>query len=232
MTRVAGVDGAKGGWVAIVADLDADGTAHPRELRFVEKLRDLAKGDRFALIAIDMPMGFPDTAQKGGRDCERAARAALPGKTSSVFSAPSRKALAASDYRDAIRRNGLGLSKQAFNIFPKMRELDALLRRKPPCRIVEAHPELGFARLAGAPVLEKKKTPEGRKRRLALLAREGFGEIAHWLDLLPRKLVAPDDVIDAAVVCLAAARVACGKGECFPARAGKDRFGIEMGIWR
>ncbi len=230
MKRVAGVDGARGGWVAIVADLDG----RPRELRFVEKLKDLLKGDEFALVAIDMPMGFADKAEKGGRMCERAARAALPGKTSSVFSAPSRKALGATDYRDACARNGngIGLSKQSFNLFPKMRELDAVLRKRPPCRIVEAHPELGFARLAGSPVLEKKKTPEGRKRRLALLAKHGMADIADWLDLLPRSVVAPDDVIDAAVVCLAALRVVAGKGECFPAKAGKDRFGIPMAIWR
>lgn len=230
MTRVAGVDGARGGWVAVVAEADG----RPRELRFVEKFRDLLKGGEFDLIAVDMPMGFPDLAQKGGRDCERAARAALPGKTSSVFSAPSRKALAARDYRDACARNGngIGLSKQAFNLFPKMRELDAVLRKHPACRIVEAHPELGFARLAGAPVLEKKKTPEGRKRRLALLGQHGMADIADWLDLLPRKLVAPDDVIDAAVVCLAALRIVAGKGVCLPARPATDRFGIPMAIWR
>ena len=230
MSRVAGVDGARGGWVAVVAETDG----RPRELRFVEKFTDLLKGGEFDLIAVDMPMGFPDTAIKGGRDCERAARAALPGKTSSVFSAPSRKALAARDYRDACARNGngIGLSKQAFNLFPKMRELDAVLRKRPACRIIEAHPELGFARLAGAPVLEKKKTPEGRKRRLALLAANGMGDIADWLDLLPRKLVAPDDVIDAAVVCLAALRIVAGKGVCLPAKPATDRYGIEMAIWR
>ena len=230
MTRVAGVDGARGGWVAVVAETDG----RPRELRFVEKFADLLKGGEFGLIAVDMPMGFPDLAQKGGRDCERAARAALPGKTSSVFSAPSRKALAAKDYRDACARNGngIGLSKQAFNLFPKMRELDASLRKRPACRIVEAHPELGFARLAGSPVLEKKRTPEGRKRRLALLAANGMGDVADWLDLLPRRLVAPDDVIDAAVVCLAALRILAGKGVCLPAKPARDRFGIAMAIWR
>ncbi len=230
MTRIAGVDGARGGWVAVVAEKDG----RPRELRFVGKFADLLKGGEFDLIAVDMPMGFPDIAQKGGRDCERAARAALPGKTSSVFSAPSRKALAARDYRDACTRNGngIGLSKQAFNLFPKMRELDAVVRKRPKCRIVEAHPELGFARLAGSPVLEMKKTPEGRKRRLTLLAANGMSDIADWLDLLPRRLVAPDDVIDAAVVCLAALRIAAGKGECLPAAPPEDRFGIPMAIWR
>lgn len=231
-TRVAGADGARGGWVAVVADVQ-DG--QPRELRFVEKLADLiAQGD-IATLAVDMPMGFAETAERGGRECERAARKALPGKTSSVFASPSRPALACADYRKACAANGngIGLSKQAFNLFAKMRELDTLVRAKPKCRILEAHPELGFARLAGGkPVLARKKTPEGRRKRLALLKREGFGLVAHWLDLLPRKLVQPDDVIDAACVCLAALRAARGQAECFPAVPPLDRYGVEMGIWR
>lgn len=229
MTRVAGADGARGGWVAVVADTD---NAGPSELRFVERLAQLTQPGDLAVLAVDMPMGFPDKAEKGGRACERAARAALPGKASSVFSSPCRAALAMTDYRKAIAKNGIGLSRQAFNIFPKMRELDALVRSRPKCRIVEAHPELGFARLAGKPVLAPKKTPEGRKKRLALLKREGFGLVAHWLDLLPRKLVQPDDVIDAAMVCLAALRVARGEAECFPAEPPVDRYGIEIAIWR
>jgi predicted RNase H-like nuclease len=232
MKRVAGVDGARGGWVAVIAEADG----RPRELRFVEKLADLVAGGDLALVAVDMPMGFLDEAVPGGRDCERAARAALPGKTSSVFSAPCRAALAAKDYPTALKRNrranGVGLSKQAFHLLPKMRELDRLLRSRPRCRIVEAHPELGFARLAGAPVLEPKRTKAGREKRLALLAANGMKDVADWLDLLPRRLVAPDDVIDAACVCLAALRVAEGTGERLPAKAKRDRFGIEMAIWR
>ena len=58
-----------------------------------------------------------------------------------------------------------------------MRELDALLDSRPPLRnrVFEAHPELAFARLnGGAPVLASKKTEEGQRVRLALLASAGF----------------------------------------------------------
>jgi predicted RNase H-like nuclease len=206
-----------------------------RFVKFVPTLADLL-ADKPDLIAVDMPMGFPAEARPGGRACERAARAALPGKASSVFSAPCRSALAMDEYRDAARVNraahGIGLSKQSFNLFSKMRELDALLRAKPGCRIVEAHPELGFARMAGAPVLAAKKTPEGRALRLALLEKAGFPGVAAWLDLFPRKAVAPDDTIDAACVCVAALRIAAGQGECLPPQPEKDAYGIEMAIWR
>ena len=229
MSLVYGVDGCRGGWIAVAAE------GRAKNVRFVQRFEELFDA-KPALIAVDMPMGFPDEALPGGRDCERAARAALPGKGASVFSAPCRSALDAPDYPAALVANrkahGIGLSKQSFNLFPKMRALDAVLRASPPCRIVEAHPELGFARLAGAPILAPKRTAEGRQARLEVLAKAGFGIVEKWLDRFPRKDVAQDDVIDAACVCVAALRVAAGEGESFPLVPSKDRYGIEMAVWR
>ena len=113
-----------------------------------------------------------------------------------------------------------------------MREAVALLRARPFPPIFESHPELCFALLAGEPLRAAKKTAEGRTARLALLAKQGFGELPEWLVLFPRKFVAPDDLIDAAVVCLTALRRAQGTAERLPAQARKDRYGIEMAIWR
>ena len=232
---VAGVDGCKGGWVAVFR--------HAKTGRgfacFAQTIAEIVDApERPAWIAIDMPMGFADDALPGGRDCEKAARAILgpAGRASCVFSAPCRAALAAKDYPAANARNrkaaGIGLSKQAWHLFPKMREVDALLRARPDAPIFESHPELCFGRLAGEPLRAAKKTAEGRAQRLALLAKEGFGELPAWLELFPRKLVAPDDVIDAAVVCLTALRRAKGTAERLPVQAPKDRYGIEMAIWR
>lgn len=232
---VAGVDGCKGGWVAVFR--------HARTgrsfARFAETITEIVgASEQPAWVAIDMPMGFADDAKPGGRDCEKAARAILgpAGRASCVFSAPCRGALAAKDYPAANARNrkaaGVGLSKQAWNLFPKMREIDALLRARSDAPIFESHPELCFARLAGEPLRAAKKTAEGRAQRLTLLAKEGFGELPEWLDLFPRKFVAPDDVIDAAVVCLTALRRAKGTAERLPTQAPQDRHGIEMAIWR
>jgi predicted RNase H-like nuclease len=229
VSLVYGVDGCRGGWVAVAAE------GRAKSVRFVQHFEELFDANP-ALIAVDMPMGFPDEAMPGGRDCERAARAALPGKGSSVFSAPCRPSLDAPDYPAALVANraahGIGLSKQSYNLFPKMRELDAVMRGHPPCRIVEAHPELGFARLVGTPILAPKRTAEGRQARLAALAKAGFGIVEKWLDRFPRGQVAVDDVIDAACVCVASLRVAAGTGESFPPTPSKDRYGIEMAIWR
>ena len=232
---VAGVDGCKGGWIAVFRNAKT-GRAFARFAETLAEIVDASEAPRW--VAVDMPMGFADSAERGGRDCERAARAILgpAGRASCVFSAPSRAALAAETYPEALARNregaGVGLSKQAFNLFPKMHEVDALLRARAGIGLFESHPEIAFARLAGAPLRAAKKTQAGQRARLALLQKAGFRDVRDWLDLFPRKSVAPDDVLDAAVVCLTALRRARGLAERLPDDAPKDRFGIEMAIWR
>jgi predicted RNase H-like nuclease len=232
---VAGVDGCKGGWIAVFRHART-GRSFPRFAETLSEIVDAPEAPRW--IAVDMPMGFAEIAERGGRACERAARAILgpAGRASCVFSAPSRDALAARNYPDALARNrkgaGVGLSKQAFNLFPKMREADALLRARPGIGMFESHPEIAFARLAGAPLRDAKKTAEGRRARLALLAKAGFRDAESWLDLFPRKHVAPDDVLDAAAICLTALRRARGQAERLPDPAPRDRHEIEMAIWR
>ena len=54
------------------------------------------------IIAIDMPMGFLEQAEPGGRACEREARKLLKGKASSVFAVPVRAVLASPTYADAL----------------------------------------------------------------------------------------------------------------------------------
>lgn len=80
--RVAGVDGTKGGWVAIV--LEAGRFAGDRVIRPVEAA--LEELDSVQIIAVDVPIGF------GPRKADRAARAFLSGAASTVFTTPSRAA--------------------------------------------------------------------------------------------------------------------------------------------
>lgn len=197
------------------------------------------------IIAIDMPMGFLEQAEPGGRACERAARKLLKGKTSSVFAVPVRAALGSPTYVHALAVNRassdhhLGLSKQAWHLVPKMRELDALLADRPPLRkrVFEAHPELAFARLNGdAPVLASKKTYEGRRVRLGLLAASGFeGAEARWAEhrsaqTLRHSNVADDDAYDALAVCVTARRIAERDAIVLPSNPGRDSRGIEMAV--
>ena len=125
---VGGVDGTKKGWVVVTLDengVDAFGAGSIVEV--------LSRLEEAQAVAIDMPIGFTDHAEPGGRRCEKAARAILGRRSSSVFSSPCRAALQAGDYAGASAVNrassahGLGLSKQSHAIFPKMREIDSAI---------------------------------------------------------------------------------------------------------
>ena len=67
---------------------------------------------------------------------------------------------------DAVNRGlvGQGVGAQAFALRDKILEVDAWLRTRPTVTVLEVHPEVSFAAMAGAPILASKKTDEGRDR--------------------------------------------------------------------
>jgi len=221
---VAGADGCRSGWV--ICRRDANGKL---DISVVKTLAEACEG--LSVLAVDMPIGLMDEPIPG-RVCEPQARALLPGKASSVFPTPCRPALACASHAMAnatSRKLGKGLNQQTFHLFPKMREIDELMRSsKKLHRIVhEAHPELAFARMnGGKPVLSKKRKPEGFAERLKLLAKHGF----KWKPV-PLPGAARDDVLDALAVCRTAMLIADGVATRLgPARA-RDRYGLPMNIW-
>jgi predicted RNase H-like nuclease len=196
-----GIDGCRGGWFLVKLD--------PRtgyELRLAERLDGLLEEGECGLV--DMPIGLP---QFRPRRCDGEARRLLGRpRSSSVFSVPVRQAVYAGDYATACVRNrealGCGLSVQTWNIVPRIRELDRLLRSRrakvPVLR--ECHPELAFWGLnGGRPMRANKATAAGRQERLEVLRRHLPGVDALLEDALgryPRRQVAPDDVLDATVL--------------------------------
>jgi predicted RNase H-like nuclease len=242
MSWVAGVDGCRAGWIAALLNLKTGEWC----FHYATSLASIADApQRPRIIAVDMPMGFLEQAEPGGRACEREARRRLKGKTSSVFAVPVRAVLASPSYVHALDANRassdhrLGLSKQAWHLVPKMCELDALLESRPALRkrVFEAHPELAFARLnEGAPVLASKKTVEGQRTRLALLATAGFKQAdSRWAQHraaqeLRRAQVADDDAYDALAVCVTARRIAERDAIVLPTKPGRDSHGIEMAV--
>ncbi len=184
-----------------------------------------------SILAVDMPIGLVDTPRPG-RACEREARALLPGKTSSVFATPCRPALDCTTHAEASALSktlGVGLTQQTFHLFPKMREVDALMRGQDALHPIvhEAHPELAFARMNdGKPVLSKKRKPEGFAERHALLARHGFA----W-EPQPVSGAARDDVLDAMAVCRTALLIAQGMATRLGPEQERDRCGLPMNIW-
>jgi len=221
---VAGADGCRTGWV--VCRRARDGAL---DIIVVKTLAEACES--LSILAVDMPIGLADTPRPG-RTCEREARALLPGKTSSVFPTPCRPALACTTHAEAnalSKTMGVGLTQQTFHLFPKMREVDALMRGNEALRPIvhEAHPELAFARMNdGKPVLSRKRRPEGFAERLDLLARHGF----LWE---PRSLpgAARDDVLDAIAVCRTALLIAQGEARRLGPEQERDRYRLPMNIW-
>ena len=237
MVQVAGVDGFKRGWVVVLwdgADASLEGTAD-----FFEVLRHTSGCAR---VAIDMPIGFLDAAEPGGRACERAARKANGVNPASVFSSPVRGALTHAGYPGALAANrasspaGIGISKQCFMLFPKMRDIDGQITPTLQGRIKEVHPEVSFAAMArqadsAALPLARKKSAAGQAQRRVLLEQAGFTTVPELLANGRAIEAAVDDVLDACAAAWSAGRLAQGQGVPLPAAPPTDSRGLEMAIW-
>ncbi len=192
--RVLGVDGCRQGWVVVTLVGGAvDG------VEVLTTLSEALADGPFAAVAVDMPIGLVD----GSRDADVAARQLLPGRASSVFSAPPRTVIDgtregvltghAQATARAVQVTGSGISMQAWRLVPKIVEVDELVAAGHPLH--EVHPEVAFAVLTGA-ALPRKRSWAGITTRRAVLARYGV----ELPDRFPGDEVAtPDDVVDAAV---------------------------------
>jgi predicted RNase H-like nuclease len=222
-----GIDGCRAGWVA--ASWDSDGTLCFTVCPDFSAVLSIWPGER---IAIDIPIGLPDT---GSRDCDSLARALLGPRRNSVFPAPLRCMLTAATHAQACAAgravHGKGLSIEAFNILGKIREVDYLMTPDLRGRVVEMHPELGFWALNGrCPLPVSKKSIEGRERRLALL-RPRFPAIEERVTQFRAPGVAMDDLLDACAALLTARRLVAGDAERLPASPPVDSHGLRMEIW-
>jgi predicted RNase H-like nuclease len=210
---VGGLDGCAGGWVLVTVAVagstagsragSTDGSTTGRRLgvTVVETLdavvADVRSG-RMASAAIDIPIGL---AARDPRACDLEARRLLGPRRSSVFPAPVRSVLGAATYAEACDRSrracGKGISKQVFNIVPKIAEVDRLQSHRVQAHLFEMHPELSFSVLAGAPMRSAKRTAAGRVERIAAL-RPAFGDVARLVEHPPAG-AQRDDVLDALV---------------------------------
>lgn len=231
---MAGLDGCPSGWVGVLVDLN--GIQPPRQ-RLFASLQDVLEAPEVPhVITVDMPIGFEDAPSgKGGRACERAARAILGARRSSVFASPLRSALYEPDYQAAMAANraagGPGLSKQSYMLFRKMREIDQLMSPVLEGCVHEVHPEVSFTAISGSPMQHNKKTPEGRAERLAVLTAHGLPAELFEPHPYRRKDAVPDDLVDAGVCALSAVRLARGEAISLPEDPPRDGKGLRMAIW-
>lgn len=210
-SHVAGVDGCRGGWVVVRTGPRAGSRSSLEVLPALEPLLAEVRDGRIDTVCIDMPIGLPES---GPRACDTDARRLLGPRRSTVFPTPPRVCLSAPDHATASERaraaTGSGISVQAFNLLPRIAELDAALRSEPGLveRIVETHPECCFVSLTGA-ALDPKRTTDGRGQRLDAL-RPLFAELDGWLVARPRG-TQPHDILDAAVLAWTARRHRAGR---------------------
>jgi len=184
-----------------------------------------------AMVAVDMPIGLPDSGRRG---CDMAARAVLPpNRRSSVFLDFRRKLLDFPDYAAAIawaKEDGKGFSKQAWNILPRIADIDSWITPAHQRWVRECHPELVFLRLNDFAPVPPKRTEEGLKLRRRLLRRNGITQLDALAKALPARRAALDDLYDAAALMLAATRFGKGDGTCL-GEGLCDARGLRMGIW-
>lgn len=210
MPTIAGIDGCKRGWVCIFEELPSRSLGS----KIFETIDDLVKhAASIEVIAIDVPIGLTD---RGPRACDVAARKLLGGaRASSVFPAPIRPALDATSYEDACTRSfnaqGKKLSKQGWAIYPKIRELDELMRTRPDLceRIFEVHPEVSFcAWNQMEPIVEPKKSARGGEKRVSLIAAHFEPTAFETIRARYKKRdVANDDIYDAFAALWTAERI-------------------------
>lgn len=226
--RVLGVDACPGGWVGVRLDDRRPAAYLGRDVDALVHTTEAAAGE-VDVVAVDIPIGLPDT---GRRQADVLARQAAGPRRSSVFLTPVRGALTAGDHPTAVRINrelaGEGVSVQAFGLRSRILEVEGwvLSARRP---VVEVHPEVCFAALAGAPLSTRKTTWSGAEERRRLLRRAG---IALEGDLGPAAARARvDDVLDAAAAAWTARRYAVGTAYCLPPHPEVFSDGLGSAIW-
>jgi len=233
---LAGVDGCPDGWIAaFVRGAEVRVEVLPRFADVIAR--------EPVIVAVDMPIGLPKRTGQGGRAAENAIRPLLGARQSSVFSVPSRAAIEAVSYAEACAvalatsDPPRKVSKQLFNIAPKIREVDAVLRGGPSlaARVFEVHPELAFWRLNGGRALTEPKKVKSRcyepglALRRSLLIDAGFAP--EIVNASPPKGAGPDDLLDALACAAVARRLHRGEAVSFPASPERDAYGLPMAIW-
>ncbi|KMQ52280.1 hypothetical protein CHISP_0961 [Chitinispirillum alkaliphilum] len=228
-----GIDGCRSGWFSVFIDEQNCWSAklYPNLFSLWSERSDSS------LLLIDIPVGIVGCRGKQ-RSCDVLARKMLGGKrASAVFNVPCRKALYCSDYTDANRINkkytGKGLSKQSWNIVPKIREADNFLQTAKAAREVlrESHPELCFKKLAKRDLVHNKKTEAGHIERMDILSAlyHDSHEIVEYAAESYRGKLFLDDILDSMVLALTAF-LENKNIRSVPENRETDEYGLKMEI--
>jgi len=212
-----GVDGCSAGWFAVILAVGGEKSCEWEVELFAEFsllvnfLEKQYEGADF-LILIDIPIGLKDGGS-GERLSDLEARKILRTRKSSIFPVPCREAVYAESYEKACKLNkglaGKSISKQAWNIIPKIRDVDSFLIENEIYRekVTEVAPEICFQALTGFPMEYSKKSIYGFLERIKALRDfcKSTDEIVKAaISKYRRKEVAKDDILDALAAAITA----------------------------
>lgn len=232
MPLIAGIDGCRGGWLCVILNISTNSIRSQIVTRIDEIL---AITPPIVMAFIDIPIGLTDS---GPRGCDIEARKKLGRpRGSSVFPAPIRPMLAATTYAEACwigeEVDGRKLSRQTWNIMPKIREVDEFLQRSPSWkrRLRETHPELSFLLWNGSrAMVHGKKTLAGRAERESLVRSRYASAFDDAIQKLPRREYVRDDLLDAFAALWSVERLTSGQAIAFSSDLSCDAEGLEMAI--
>jgi predicted RNase H-like nuclease len=239
MSKVAGIDGCKGGWCVAIIDLTQPDKID--DVKVVSSFGQAMQLHQFDMVAVDIPIGL---FAKGDRACDKEARRRLGWpRRNSVFPPPSRKVLKdiaaigfdKDNYNEAkkisLKNCGKSMTRQTFGITPKIHEVDCLITPSLQKKVFEVHPEVCFWALNERRAMKhKKRDREGRRERLDVLSTPArFPKICEWIGAWYEKEgLEDDDVIDAIVAALTAKMYHEGRCNRIPQKPVKDERGLKM----
>lgn len=210
-----GVDGCTKGWVFALTDGKNICVGAVKNLERILSISDLT--------VVDIPIGLLSEPRKIDkrrttmRLCDEMIRKII-GIPSSVIPPPTLGMLNEQNYKYIKIKFGVGIPKQMFLLFPKIKEVRSFFKR---FNIKEGHPEASFTFMKGEK-LHSKHTEAGILERKKLL--EKYLTNFKWGDIEINFKI--DDVFDALALLWTSQRIA--KREDAKFGEGKDSYGIPM----
>ena len=236
-----GVDGCSAGWFTVFLATENEKDCRwkvglfPKISSLIDFLNKEYEQAEF-LVLIDIPIGLK-AGGSGERLSDLGGRRILKARKSSIFPVPCREAVYVESYEKACEINekltGKRISKQAWNIVPKIRDVDNFLVENKIFRekVKEVAPEICFQAFTGFPMKSSKKSFDGFSERMKALRSvclftDGIVEAA--LSEYRRKEVAKDDILDALAAAITA-KMGCRYGfEYVPGEPETESKGLKI----
>jgi predicted RNase H-like nuclease len=221
---VAGVTPFNDKWLVASAKL-AGSTFAPEPPKIYDSfLEVLGERPAFAIVVLNVPIGFLETPELGGRTCDRQARALLRRRGTAVHNAPSRAV-----FDGRLDGGKDGLDAVTRTMMPRYREVAMEMSPYRQRVVYEGHPELSFFQLhKDAPLKYSKAITAGKEERLVVLEAKIRGSERYLVD---GAVAAPQKhVYDAFALLWTARRVWGHAAKRIPTDPEWDSEGLRMEI--